>query len=224
MKAHDWTIERRSGPEDNLTAVSVLSVDGWKSGSRFSILFLPDIHLDSPHCDRALLKRQMQEAIDLGFPMVFPGDVHDLMQCRKDPRRSPDDMLPELQGGNYLDRVEDYAAKFFMPYRSHIAQIFEGNHDTAISRHGETNMIGRLVNNLNAGGANVLHGGYCGWIFVKLNFGGRKWATKRLYIHHGAGGLLRSHAVSSTQTACPSGAPMRTPWLWGTLIRHISSQ
>lgn len=51
-------------------------------------LLISDIHFDNPHCDRALLKRHLDKALDIGATIMIFGDLFCAMQGKYDPRGS----------------------------------------------------------------------------------------------------------------------------------------
>jgi len=114
------------------------------------------------------------------------------MQGKYDPRRSKLDIRPEHNKVNYIDAIIEDAAEWFKPYAEIISVIGYGNHETAILKNLETDMIQRFVERLNtiANPTNKVHvGGYGGWIITRFNNsenGGRQ--NYRIKYHHGYGG------------------------------------
>jgi len=51
------------------------------------VLLLSDIHWDNPKCDRVLLKRHLDQAMEMDARICMNGDTLCLMQGRADRRR-----------------------------------------------------------------------------------------------------------------------------------------
>ncbi|NBW22393.1 MAG: hypothetical protein EBR82_82030, partial [Caulobacteraceae bacterium] len=91
---------------------------------------ISDLHWDNPKCDRALLKKDLDEAVERNALIIVNGDFFCLMQGKGDPRRSKDDIRPEHNKGNYLQAVVEDAVDWFSPYKNNLALIGYGNHET----------------------------------------------------------------------------------------------
>lgn len=153
---------------------------GWQQ----DYLLVSDVHFDSPHCDRRLLTRHLDEAVDRGAGILVCGDWFDAMGGKQDRRSSKSTTRQEDNRDNYFDSIVDHSAEYLLPYRDNIVLMGEGNHETAITKHNETNIMGRLCHSLG-----IPHMGYS--YFVRFNFkrndkGGR--TSRTLYGHHGSGG------------------------------------
>lgn len=69
-------------------------------------LFLSDVHYDSTRCDRAMLKRHLDLALERNALVHLNGDWLDLMGGKYDPRNTlPGGLRPEYRGQDYFDRV-----------------------------------------------------------------------------------------------------------------------
>ena len=154
------------------------------------VLLRSDVHHDSKHCDRAMEKRHLDQAIERNALIIDNGDLYDAMQGRFDRRSSKDDLLPEYKKGDYLDALVSEAAKFYKPYAKNFAILGQGNHETAILKHHETNITERLKERLNIGlkdSEKCYMGGYGGWIkFVGSYHGGKE--SIMMHYFHGSGG------------------------------------
>jgi len=153
---------------------------------------MSDLHWDNPHCDRALLKKDLEAAKAGGHDVFINGDFFCAMQGKYDGRRSKSEIRPEHNSSHYLDLLVSTAIDWFEPYAHCIRLIGYGNHETSILRHCETDLIERFVSGLNIrAGSNIQVGGYGGWI--KYSFqrtdnydaGGKSYLIKYF---HGAGG------------------------------------
>lgn len=179
-----WTVERTAA------GVVLIHVYDWAAGDVFEKFVTSDVHVDHIDCDLPLFKRHMDEALEKNAPVSINGDYYCCMQGRNDKRRSPSALRPELQGENYFDKVHDFGKKAISPYRKIIALVKKGNHETAIEKHNEIDLIARLVESLNADGeASVNTGDYCSWMAIRFHFkNSTKSCTKMLYFDHGYGG------------------------------------
>lgn len=185
-------IERTSG---------LVTTIRWKGLQPHSFLLCSDIHYDSPKCDRALLKRHFDYAVQQDALIFIFGDWFDVMGTRSDRRMTKDVIRPEYQDGNYLDLVIRDSAEFLLPYAEsgHLALIGEGNHESAIRKYQETDCLERLVEQINysvKSDHRVICGGYEGWVrfLCQANdHGGR--VSKRMHYHHGYETGRRSKGV-----------------------------
>lgn len=161
-----------------------------KNQEEIQFLLLSDAHWDNPKCDRETLKNDLNEAVAKGMRILINGDLFCVMQGKYDPRRSKKDIRPEHNVAQYLDEVVEDAARWFAPYANHIDFVGYGNHETAILKNVETDLIERFVTLLNTkttGGHRVMKGGYSGFYVVQMNRG----QTSKSFIlkyHHGFGG------------------------------------
>jgi hypothetical protein len=159
------------------------------TAKKVKVLLISDLHWDNPHCDRALLKKHLDEAVKGGHDILINGDMFCLMQGKYDGRRSKSEIRPEHNNSRYLDSVVDTAVEWFTPYAHNIKVIGYGNHETSILRHCETDVIERFVTLLNnKTGASVQVGGYGGWVIYQHSRGNVIARAYRIKYFHGAGG------------------------------------
>lgn len=155
----------------------------------FKIAMLSDLHWDNPKCDRELLKSHLDYCLKENIPVMINGDFFCLMQGRGDNRRNKNDIRPEHNNARYLDSIVTTAVEWFEPYANIITVIGYGNHETAIIKFQETDLLARFVDLLNYKcGSNVQTGGYGGWLNIKMNW--REKLIRRVIIKyfHGSGG------------------------------------
>jgi predicted phosphodiesterase len=151
---------------------------GWEQ----RYLLISDVHFDSPHCDRKLLTKHLGQAKAQDAGVMCFGDWFDAMGGRQDKRGSKGQLREEHQVDNYFDVLVDDACGYLEPYASSLVMMSDGNHETAILKHNEINLLGRLTRQLGC-----LHMGYSG--FVRLMFESSKnRSSRKLYFHHGHGG------------------------------------
>lgn len=167
---------------------------------------MSDVHLDSTKCQRKLWKLHMDQLLEQNIPVVFHGDLLDMMQGAGDKRGHKGALIPELQGkDNYWQALVEWTAQQLAPYIKVIALFGYGNHETAAMKHHELDILQLLADKLELmTGTRVPISGYAGWLLV--NMGGRR--QRVCYFHHGAGGgapvtggVIEAQRVAS-QTRC----------------------
>lgn len=171
-------------------------------GSKQKWLLISDIHYDSTYCDRKLLKKHLDEAVESGSKIFINGDWFDVMGCYKDPRSKPQDIRPEYYAKRpYLDLILEDSYKFLKKYADNIAFIGYGNHETAIIKHRDTDIMERLHHLLSQHNENIVLGAYDGFVkFVFTSKDGGQVRTKLMHYHHGTGGnAFRSKGVLRNQ-------------------------
>jgi hypothetical protein len=162
------------------------------------------LHWDNPHTDRELIKRHLDYCLKEEIPVMINGDMFCLMQGRGDNRRNKSDIRPEHNNARYLDSIVETAVEWFLPYAHIIKLIGYGNHETAIIKFQETDILQRFVDILNfKAGSNVQVGGYGGWLIIKQTSQSNSTAsftTKIKYFHgSGGGGIVTKGAINLTR-------------------------
>ena len=170
-------------------------------GKYAEIAMLSDLHWDNPKCDQDLLKKHLDYCKEENIPVMINGDMFCLMQGRGDNRRNKSDIIPEHNNARYLDSVVETAVEWFTPYADILTVIGYGNHETAIIKWQETDILQRFVDLLNLKcHSNVQVGGYGGWIVIKMNNHSRIATTKIKYFHgSGGGGVVTKGALNLTR-------------------------
>lgn len=155
-----------------------------KAGLCGEFLLISDIHWDSVHCDRRMLKRTLDEALQRGAGILIGGDLFDAMCGVGDRRGGKGELREELAGSNYLDLLVDGAVEWFYPYRENIVMVGKGNHDTSIIKYHETDLVARFCRDLG-----VQRMGYSCMVefFFERPTGGNRKSFEMFY-HHGFGG------------------------------------
>jgi UDP-2,3-diacylglucosamine pyrophosphatase LpxH len=157
-----------------------------------NILLISDVHFDNPKCNRELFFSHLDKAKKLGYKVAIFGDLFCMMQGKYDPRRSKKDILPEHNKANYIDAVIDDTIEKLKDYSDTIIFVSEGNHETAILKNLETDVLARFVDKYNERyKTNVIKGSYRGWFIVRLythNSNEKAFTTYKIYYHHGYGG------------------------------------
>lgn len=158
-----------------------------KSPSTFRILALTDLHWDSAHCKLDLLKSHLDEALEYNIPVIIIGDLYDVMQGRYDPRADQNTLRPEHRGNCYFDAIIDTSIEWFRPYAKILALISPGNHEGAVMKRQQINLIDKFCQGMQMAGSNVISAPDWGYILIKMKHR-RTVDTKRLFYQHGYGG------------------------------------
>lgn len=170
--------------------VHVLTFDHIRAGWEQHVLLQSDEHWDNPHCDRALYRKHLDEAMELRAPVLKYGDLFCAMQGKFDKRASKSDIRPEHNHGNYLDRLVETAAEWHRPYASIMCVAGPGNHETAILKRHETHLTAKFVERLRVlePKSPICMGGFSGWVRFQFNAHIVRQRSLRLWYHHGYGG------------------------------------
>lgn len=166
------------------------------------IAILSDLHWDNPKCDRQLLKKHLDYCLQHNIPVHINGDMFCLMQGRGDRRSSKSDILPEHNNSKYLDSIVQTAVEWFTPYKDILTVIGYGNHETAIIKWQETDILQRFVDLFNmTNDTEIYTGGYGGWMIYQLQAqGSTRTSFKHKYFHgSGGGGVVTKGAINLTR-------------------------
>tara|TARA_R110002020_G_scaffold440100_1_gene650702 strand:- start:22 stop:846 length:825 start_codon:yes stop_codon:yes gene_type:complete len=147
-----------------------------------------DQHWDNPHSNQDLIAKHLKEAVDQGLPILFGGDTFCAMQGRYDARRARTDIRPEHDHPNYLDKLVEGFSDFAAFAAPNIVFMGRGNHELAILKHIETDLIERAAERLRMEGSSVITGGIGGWILVKIHITKTQTISVPVYYTHGTGG------------------------------------
>lgn len=151
------------------------------------VLLTSDIHWDNVACDRELLKKHLDKAVERNALWVDNGDFQCLMQGKFDPRSDQSSLRPEHRGNDYLDRVVNTLADWLEPYARLAVAFGHGNHETnVINRHG-VDQTERLCAELRARyGSKVRTHGIFGAVMFRC-YRSTLSRTVTLFRHHGFG-------------------------------------
>ena len=167
-----------------------------------NLFICSDVHFDSLKCDRESFKKHLDHIKERNGQTIIVGDLFDVMGCEKDPRSKANEIDPKyiVRGRSYLDVVVEDVYEFLKPYKANILAITYGNHETAIQKHRDTDILDRLVYLLNQEpGKQVLKGAYAGWIVARLERG-NTMVNFNIAYHHGKGGnAKRSKGILYSQ-------------------------
>lgn len=166
-----------------------------------TIAQLSDIHWDNPKTDWDYLKRTLNYCKERNIPIVVNGDFFCLMQGRGDRRGNKSDIRPEHNNAKYLDSIVETAVDFWKPYAHLLVVCGYGNHETAIIKWQETDILQRFVDLLNYQcKTNIQVGGYGGWIVYRLVYQGKISVFKHRYFHgSGGGGIVTKGTINLTR-------------------------
>ena len=170
-----------------------------QSGQEF--LLVSDLHWDNPHCDRGLLKNHLDEAVKRNAAIILNGDTYCCMGGKYDRRADKSLIRPEHNTDRYFDAIVDTSVEWFAPYAKNILLIGYGNHETAIIKHGETDLLQRFASTLNyATGSAVQVGGYGGTIDIRVLHDTIRGVNFVVHYFHGhSGGGVVSKGVIQDQ-------------------------
>ena len=177
----NWTVSRR----DPQVAEILFEA---QSSQKVTVLLMADEHADNAQSDLDLIRKHHTEAVELGAPILKFGDTFCAMEGKWDRRKSEAALRPEMRGGNYFDKLVGWHTGLYMPYAKNIAVVSDGNHETSILQHHQTDLAERLVHNLRMVGSPALHMPFSGFVRLAFYMGNRHQVSKTLHYHHGYGG------------------------------------
>lgn len=185
-----YTVEHSTGT--NVVTVRMDIDAAWKQ--RF--LLLSDIHLDSDHCDRPLLRDLLDEAVATDAGVFHFGDLLDMMQGRNDRRGSKGSLKAQYKDDDYVGAVRDDAVSFLRPYAHQFVLMSTGNHDIGALKWLEYDLFGSICREL--GIIRMGYAGFCRFMFSRsCGKGGR--VRKVLYFHHGSVGGEVTQGIQRAQ-------------------------
>jgi hypothetical protein len=173
-------------------------------GTGNQLAILSDLHWDNPKADWGMLKSHLDYCLNNKIPVFLNGDTFCLMQGKGDRRASKSDIRPEHNNAKYLDSIVETAVEWFSPYASILTVIGYGNHETAIIKYQETDILQRFVDLMNhVNGTNICTGGYGGWVNIVNQYAEKsstKFSTRLKYFHgSGGGGIVTKGAINLTR-------------------------
>lgn len=152
-------------------------------------LLVSDRHFDSVDTNRELQMEHLEMAKERDAHVLEFGDTFDAMQGKWDPRRSYDSLRPEYKSDKYLDLIVKDAVEKLTPYADRFLVFGRGNHESALKKNNNVDLISNLVYGLNvAAGTKIQAGGYGGWVKFTFKIGGTQSVSVNLKYFHGAGG------------------------------------
>lgn len=189
-----WTVEKLGR---NIHRVTMLC----DTPNRFEWwgLLSSDRHHDNAHTDQKLERKHLDEIVKRKGGVIDCGDLFCAMQGKWDQRADRSALRPEYQAGDYLDALVREAVKFYRD--TPFVCVGRGNHETAIGKRHETDLIERLCAGLSASGpCPVYSGGYGGWVLFRLvSQKGGSFSFRVRYFHGSGGGAMMTHGVLDTR-------------------------
>ncbi len=179
-----WTIEREP---NSVCAKAHIEYEGNQEWEQW-VLVTSDEHIDNPKCDQALLLHHMEQAVERNAMMLKLGDSLDAMQGKTDRRSNKSDLADKYKRSDYLNALVEGLVEFYSPYKSHIAYMSYGNHETSLIKYYEFDALSLIVRDLQLQGSPVVLGGYRGWIKFLFSRGSGGRQSINLYQVHGYGG------------------------------------
>lgn len=177
----------------------------YKDVLKQDFLLTADRHWDNPHSDHDLQLKHLAQARKRKARVIDFGDFFCAMQGKYDPRANKSILRPEHRVDDYFDSLVDTATDFFSPYADLFIRIARGNHETAVTKRHETDLIKRIVKSLNReAGTKIQDGGYAGW--VQFNFKdettGKRDQVNLWYTHgYGGGGPVTKGTIQTNRRA-----------------------
>ena len=172
-------------------------------GATAQLAMMSDLHWDNPKCDWNLLKRDFDYCLENDIKVMVNGDFFCMMNGRGDRRGNKSDIRPEHNNSKYLDSIVETAVEWFSPYAHILTVIGYGNHETAIIKWQETDILQRFVDLLNhKNGSTVMTGGYGGWLILHQKYNVSSWTTTKVKYFHGSGGggIVTKGAINLTRS------------------------
>jgi hypothetical protein len=161
-------------------------------------LLMSDLHYGHPNVDKKRIRSDLDAARNVGARVFINGDVFDAIG-KKDKRYAKSQQDAALRDQDDMTRaVVKLAATELEPYADLIDVIGVGNHEEAFIRHCDTDLVGLLIDRLNATLAGqgsehrIRHGGIAGFVRTKFLFSRPNVhdssVSHDLLYHHGTGG------------------------------------
>jgi hypothetical protein len=180
-----------------------------KKGFEKWFLLRSDAHHDSVFCNRDLETEHLELCKQRGGNVLDFGDIFDAMQGRYDSRRSTHDLRNEYnsamtRGEKYFNVITNDASRYYKPYAPMWLLMARGNHETAVERHNDYDLIQSLTDKLNEDkNANVNTGEYGGWVNFQFRIAGTQVETIRMKYFHGSGGggIVTKGVIQSNRQA-----------------------
>lgn len=174
-----WTVEQQGG-------IPLLR-HTLTSGDTARLLIIGDAHWDHPRCNRDALSALLDHAVTRNAAILHLGDYFDAMQGRSDRRSRKSDLRPEHQRDDYFTALTETAAQWLAPYRDHLAVMLHGNHETAIIKHNEVDLLAELRARL---GGVMLTPGYQTYVMLRFMWRGGGSESVPIWVGHGVGSRL----------------------------------
>lgn len=157
----------------------------------YYIKLMSDLHIGADSTNKKHVIADLEDAKERGARILLGGDVFDGIMSKDFKRYEPEVIDKAIRGRNDIINASiDLAADFLKPYADLIDAIGEGNHETAVRRHHNINLIPFLLERLSTPEHRVQFMGYKAHIQYIFNTPNRSGTTQsfRIAYFHGAGG------------------------------------
>ena len=159
------------------------------------MLLRSDAHHDNPHSDHERERADLVEAVKRKAIIIDVGDYFCAMGGRGDNRRARHGQTREehLDAPDYFDSLVKHNSAFLAPFARNIAIIAQGNHETGVQKHQETDLTARLVERINTRmGTSIEDGRYGGDVYFVIKSGTKITSFWMTYFHGSRGGGMKS--------------------------------
>ncbi len=166
-----------------------LPVEDYRKCREFSYRLMSDLHIGSVHCDKELIRSELEDARKSHSRIFIAGDVFDMI-FPKDSKRYVPSMYDEALRGKdaILNASLDLGCKILKPYADLIDVVGVGNHESSGTKWNGNDIIALLVERLSTKSHQVRHGGYSGAIEMKYRKPDGRGCRFVIRYHHGSGG------------------------------------
>lgn len=160
----------------------------YSTQKEFNYFFCSDIHFGSKGQDIDTLTRDFKKARERNCKIFIAGDVFDLILAGDRKRYNPSG--DKYNSDNNINMHINEAYDFLSDYADLIVYIGSGNHETAVQKHHQIDVIQQLIWSLNKShGTDIKHGQYSGFIILRYHWGkSGQVRTRKIYYNHGQGG------------------------------------
>lgn len=178
-----------------------VNVDKYKNGEQLlKVLCLSDLHVESKKARLNLLKEHLNQALKSKSLVFMFGDILDLMGHDRDPRSGKSDIPKHLAETDYFDKVEEFATKFFLPYKDIIVLMANGNHEENVIKRHSTDILKRVAKNI--GGSVIYSFKMDGWIrFVFQQQSAMNRKCDLFWNHFNTGGQVTKGMIGTNRRA-----------------------
>lgn len=154
-----------------------------------NIFLFSDVHLGSRSCNTLAVKKAFTEAMQYDARILINGDLIDGILPRDLKRFVPSVVVDELLGrDDLINATVDYVVDFLEPYKEHIDFIGEGNHETAILKHHNVDLLDMICRRLSTPDHVVWKGEYTGSLTYILQVSKTQKLSYGIAYTHGKGG------------------------------------
>lgn len=160
---------------------------------------MSDLHIGAAHVNYKLIRRELDEAAELGDRVLVNGDLLDLILPKDAKRYAPGTAHPRIADRpDQVNAAVDWAVELFSPVAHLLDLLGVGNHETAVTKWHSVDPTLLVMYELEKVAqkkdpAHVIHyGGFTGFVDYRLQHArpsggshGHRWVV---YYHHGSGG------------------------------------